>query len=293
MATRKLHQIPEMSPADSRLFHFFPTEETDERWNQALQAEDDDRSVAVVGVIGYPEWADGTTAKGVEARLKQLGSGDIAVNINSPGGDFFEGQAIYNLLRNHDGRVVVNVIGIAASAASVVAMAGDEIRIPKTAWFMIHNVWGITLGDKHDDLRSYNAKVKFDQVSADLYAERSRHPFREIVKMMDDETYLSGQEAVDKGFADSILAPDKVKSDGAKQKSAFDFARLEVMGWAKAAGKSRSDARATWAALQFGKPRAAVPDTLRAVDTVSLKAGFDQLKTALTGFGDVSFSAKD
>lgn len=79
-----------------------------------------------------------------------MGGENVTVNINSPGGDMFEGLAIYNLLREYSGKVTVKVLGIAASAASIIAMAGDEIQIGRGAFLMIHNCWIVMIGNRHD-----------------------------------------------------------------------------------------------------------------------------------------------
>ena len=102
------------------------------------------------------------TARRIAGILRALGPGPITVNINSPGGDVFEGIAIYNLLREHDGEVTVNVIGLAASIASVIAMAGDNIRIAKSAYFMIHNAWTIAMGNRNDMQKVVDTLGSFD-----------------------------------------------------------------------------------------------------------------------------------
>ncbi len=281
MANRKLHAMPELDAARRDLIQFDTSEAVEQRFNPALQAADDagDNVVNVMGVIGWPEWAGGVEATAVQKRLKEIGDGDVIVNINSPGGDFFEGQAIHNLLRMHAGQVEVRVVGIAASAASVIAMAGDKITMPKAAWMMIHNVWTIAMGDRHAFAAIVGDLEKFDQVSADLYAERSGHPFRQIVSMMDAETMLSGTEAVEKGFADSILAADKVKA-GAKQSATVSAQQL-LKTAAQKGGLSRGQFRAALSQLKSGTPRAAEPDKLRAVDTAGFTAGMSQLEAAL------------
>jgi ATP-dependent Clp protease protease subunit len=287
MAKRKLHEMPELDAARRDMIQFAEPACVMQRFDGALQAAEGaaDNTVDVMGVIGWPEWAGGVEASQVAAKLKAIGDGDVIVNINSPGGDFFEGQAIHNLLRMHPGQVEVRVVGIAASAASVIAMAGDKIVIPKAGWMMIHNVWTIAMGDKNVLASIIGDLEKFDMVSADLYAERSGHPFREIVKMMDAETMLSGAEAVDKGFADELLAADKVKS-GAKQ-AATTSAKQLLMTAAQKGGLSRAGARAAFAQLKIGTPRAADPGKPRAADTAGLSAGLLQLRTALADLGDV------
>ncbi|HCF5801664.1 TPA: Clp protease ClpP, partial [Pseudomonas aeruginosa] len=96
------------------------------------------------------------------------GDVDVTVNINSPGGDVFEGLAIYNLLREHKGKVSVNIIGLAASAASFIAMAGDEIRIGRAAFLMIHNAWLIAMGNRNDLREIADWLEPFDMTLADI-----------------------------------------------------------------------------------------------------------------------------
>lgn len=111
-----------------------------DRWNPAIKASDEnDNTIGIYDPIGYDYWDDsGVTAKRISAALRSLDGADVVVNINSPGGDVFEGLAIYNLLREYKGHVTVRVLGVAASAASFIAMAADEIQIARAGFFMIH-----------------------------------------------------------------------------------------------------------------------------------------------------------
>ena len=118
-----------------------------DRWDGGIKAAaTDDNSISVFDVIGQDYWGEGVTAKRIAGALRAMNGADVTVNINSPGGDMFEGLAIYNLLREYEGRVTVKVLGIAASAASVIAMAGDEIQIGRGAFLMIHNCWVYAMG---------------------------------------------------------------------------------------------------------------------------------------------------
>ena len=111
-----------------------------DRWDGGIKAAaTDDNSISVFDVIGQDYWGEGVTAKRIAGALRAMNGADVTVNINSPGGDMFEGLAIYNLLREYEGRVTVKVLGIAASAASIIAMAGDDIQIGRGAFLMIHN----------------------------------------------------------------------------------------------------------------------------------------------------------
>jgi len=124
----------------------------------------------------------------------------ITVKINSPGGDVFDGTAIYNALADHKAKVVTSVEGLAASMASVIALAGDERRIYKNANFMIHNAWTIAMGDYNDLIKESGVLKSISGQLAETYAEKSGKPKAEIQKLMDDTTWFTGQQAVDYGF---------------------------------------------------------------------------------------------
>src|SRR5690606_40681426 len=102
-----------------------------------------------------------------------IGSQDITVRINSPGGDMFEGIAIYNLLRAHPAKVTVEGLGWAASAASIIAMAGDEIRMGLGSFMMVHTAWGIVIGNRHDMRDAATLFDRFDAAIADIYQART------------------------------------------------------------------------------------------------------------------------
>jgi ATP-dependent protease ClpP protease subunit len=124
-----------------------------QRWSPEVHAaKTEDNTITMYDVIGSDGMGGGITVKRIAAALRQIGNQDVSVSINSPGGDFFEGISIYNLLRDHPKKVEIKVVGLAASAASVVAMAGDEIRIAEAGFLMIHNSWALVIGNQ-DDLR--------------------------------------------------------------------------------------------------------------------------------------------
>jgi ATP-dependent protease ClpP protease subunit len=204
--------------------------------------------------IGY--W--GTNARSFRSRLREA-TGDITLRINSPGGDVFDGIAIYNDLLAYDGKVKVEVVGLAASIASIIAMAGDEITIAENAFFMIHNAWTIGVGNRHDFSDVVGTLTKIDDALARTYAARTNTGIRQIKTWMDDETWLTAKEAVDAGFATAEAAtadpkarfdlsvfgsvPDALKwredgNDEAPTKRDMERALTQDAGW------SRSKARA-------------------------------------------------
>jgi ATP-dependent protease ClpP protease subunit len=151
--------------------------------------------------IGY--W--GVTAKDFRDQLKGI-TGDFTLRVNSPGGDVFDGIAIFNDIKAHPGKVTVQVSGIAASIASVIAMAGDTIEIAPNAFFMVHNAWTIAAGNRHDFESAAGVLGQIDEAIARTYVERSKVGIRAVRDMMDAETWLSAADAIDKGFADRPMS---------------------------------------------------------------------------------------
>lgn len=161
-------------------------------------------------VIG-DSW-DGTTAKQFASDLKALGSvKTLNIFINSPGGSVFDGVAIHNQLVRHKAHKVVTIDGMAASIASVVAMAGDDIRMPKNAMMMIHNAWAaaILMGEAKDFREQGNDIAdRLERITASInqtYQDRTGLDAKKIATMMNDETWMGGEEAVALGFADAVI----------------------------------------------------------------------------------------
>lgn len=186
-----------------------------DRWNPAIKASDEnDNTIGIYDPIGYDYWDDsGVTAKRISAALRSLDGADVVVNINSPGGDVFEGLAIYNLLREYKGHVTVRVLGVAASAASFIAMAADEIQIARAGFFMIHNAWTGVWGNRNDLRETADFLEQIDDTIADIYHVRSGLSMDELKADMDKERWINGRDAIDSGFADAFLPSDVVVED--------------------------------------------------------------------------------
>lgn len=166
-------------------------------------------SKGVAEILLYDEigmW--GITAQEFARELKALGDLSlINLRIHSPGGDVFEGMAIYNLLKSHPARVEVHIDGLAASMASVIAMAGDTINMPENAMMMIHKPWGIQGGDA-DDMRRYADLLdKVEGTLINAYVSKTGKSEDEIKGLLKDETWMTGREAVEAGFADQLTEP--------------------------------------------------------------------------------------
>lgn len=189
---------------------FKPTASAIARFDKTLRAaaaKPDDGEIEILGEIGDSGWSTTfTTASMVKDRLKSLGRAPVLVTINSPGGDAFEGIAIYNLLREHPGKITVNVLGLAASAASIVAMAGDSIKMGEAAFMMIHSAWGVVVGNESDMREMADVLDGIDQAVASLYAARAGMAKDKVRVLMQKETWMSAADAVRDGFADIAVA---------------------------------------------------------------------------------------
>jgi ATP-dependent protease ClpP protease subunit len=164
-----------------------------------------DPEILIYSDIG-PAWAGMIDADSVVRALQSLPAGHrrVVVRINSPGGDVFEAFGIYNALARHLAEVIVEIDALAASAASIVAMAGDKIRIAANAMVMIHNAWTIAAGDEHELAKVVEVLHKVGLTLADTYAARTGQSLDDVIAMLDAETWMTAEEAVEKGFADEL-----------------------------------------------------------------------------------------
>lgn len=224
-----------------------------DRWDSGVRSADaiGDNVISIYDVIGEDYWTGGGfTLKRLDAALRSIGRRDFEVHVNSPGGDMFEGVAIYNKIRDHADAnglsVKVKVLGVAASAASVIAMAGDEIEIGVSSSIMIHNCWTIAMGNRRDFAEMAATMEKFDANMAAVYEARTGNSTDEIAAWMDAETWFSGQEAIDAGFATSLLPADRVKNDPSAQAMAHAVrAEKKAERALRLAGASAKDAKTT------------------------------------------------
>lgn len=156
---------------------------------------------------------DYTSPKKVKAQLKDCAfSNDLIVNVSSGGGDVFAASEIYTMLRDSGKKVTVNIQGLAASAASVISMAGDTVRISPTAQIMIHKASNGIQGNA--DGMSHNANVLdgIDKSIAAAYVAKTGMKESDLIQMMSNETWLTAKDAVDKGFADEIMFDDEANN---------------------------------------------------------------------------------
>jgi ATP-dependent protease ClpP protease subunit len=177
-----------------------------------------DGEIVLSGTVGSVFFEDGFTYLDVVEALASIGrNNDVTVHINSGGGIATEGIAIYNAFDSHKGNVTMIIESIAASAASVIAMAGDSIIMRSGASMMVHDPAGFTMGNSQEHAKSMEMLETMATSMADIYSEKTGRPAAEIREEMKVETWMTAKEAVAKGYADKI---DKARS---KEPTAFDY----------------------------------------------------------------------
>lgn len=150
-------------------------------------------------------WGDEVTPKQFKEDLDALGDIDtLNVYINSPGGDVFAGQAIYSMLKRHKATINVYVDGLAASIASLIAMAGDKVIMPANAMMMVHNPWTFAFGNANDFRKLADDMDKIRDSMVVAYESRSALTTEEIIELLDAETWLSAEDCLEYGFCDEI-----------------------------------------------------------------------------------------
>ena len=174
-------------------------------WNWIKNENTGESELYLDSAISDETWfGDEITPANFKAELAKH-SGNVTVWINSPGGDCFAASQIYTMLRNHKGKVTVKIDGIAASAASVVAMAGDETLIAPTGMLMIHNPSTVAFGNKEAMQKAIELLDEVKESIINAYEEKSGLSRSKIARMMDDETWLNAKKAQSLGLVDGIL----------------------------------------------------------------------------------------
>lgn len=183
------------------------------------KGKQDEAEVLIFDEIGY--W--GIMASQFVEDLNKIDAKTLHVRINSPGGSVFEGVAIYNALLRHKARVVVHVDGIAASIASIIAMAGDEIIMGVGATMMIHRPWSIAIGDSGAMRKEAEILDKLEEALVDVYEKRTSQDRSKIKDWLAAETWFTAKEAVDEKFADSLAEAAEEEEDEANACMAKHF----------------------------------------------------------------------
>lgn len=179
--------------------------------------EKKESTLTIYGIIGDSWWDDSTSAADVDMALKQAGSNDLIIHLNSPGGDAFDGIAIYNRLVNYkekqNAKITIRVDGWACSAASLFLPAGDEVIMGAGAMVMIHEASTIVWGTKKNFRKEADLLEKLEDGITDIYMTKASVDREEVKKMMDEETWFSANEAVEIGFATSTATAPVVEDN--------------------------------------------------------------------------------
>lgn len=184
-------------------------------WYDIQNSGEDSATIYVYDEIS----AWGVSAKQFCADLSQVSASNITLKMNSPGGNVFDGCTIYNALKDHPACVNVQIDGLCASIASHIAMAGDKITMAKNAMMMIHNAWGGVCGNAAELRSMADVLEKIDGNLVNAYAERSGAGKRAIKQMMNDETWMTADEAMKNGFCDCV-------GDQKDAKASFDLSKF-------------------------------------------------------------------
>lgn len=188
-------------------------------WSGPIKTQEDVETsqpmaeILIFDVIGRDFWGDGIDGKSIRSALKELGNGDVRVRINSPGGDTFEGVAIHNALRDHKGKVQVVIDALAASAAALIAMAGDEILMVENATFMIHEPWTFALGDATELRAQADILETINSGLITTFARRTGQSREAIGELLQAETWLGAEEALEGGFVDEVVEPGGIRNE--------------------------------------------------------------------------------
>src|SRR5690625_1965122 len=191
--------------------------------------ETETTEITIYGVIGESWWNDSFSANDIDRALKNAGDNDVIVNINSPGGDAFDGIAIYNRLKRHKGKVTVIVDGWAASAASVIAMAGDEIIMGLGSMMMIHEAWTIVLGSKTELRKEADVLEELENGIINIYQTKANISQEEIREKVDAETWMSAKTAVELGFADKLEGEEETEEKDEGTEIRTDEEKEEIL----------------------------------------------------------------
>lgn len=184
------------------------------------------RTLSISGTIAEESWFDDDVTPELFRNELTAGNGDITVWINSPGGDCIAAARIYNMLTEYSGRVTVKVDGLAASAASVIAMAGDKVLVSPVSMIMIHNPATIAMGDHTDMQKAIDMLNEVKESIMNAYAAKTGLSRAKLSRLMDDETWMNANRAVELGFADGII--ERAIPESVTENKAVQFSRHSV-----------------------------------------------------------------
>lgn len=197
----------------------------------AIRAESTDTELHVYVYDVISSWWGANAADLVKA-LADAGDRTVHLHINSPGGDVFEARAMASAIVAHPGKVITHIDGLAASAATYLALAANEVRMTEGGLFMVHNSWTMAYGNKTELRDTADLLQKIDGTIAADYARKTGKALADVQAWMDDETWFTAEEAKAEGFIDAIDA--NTKRDSAANDQAANAARWDLSAYAKA-----------------------------------------------------------
>ena len=248
-----------------------------------LEPETQERVLELYGTIAEESWFDDDITPAMFREELFSGNGPVTVWINSPGGDCIAASQIYTMLMDYKGDVTVKIDGIAASAASVIAMAGTKVLMSPTAMMMIHNPATIAMGDHEDMQKAIEMLDEVKESIINAYEIKSGQSRAKISHLMDAETWMNANKAVELGFADGVLEDEKLK-DVIVPAYAFSRKNMQAELMNKISAKAKRIAPAVAKPAAPAKASAVRPETVKAApEAKSESAGrsVDELKERL------------
>jgi ATP-dependent Clp protease protease subunit len=224
--------------------------EAGERQWFSVQAKKGDKAeIFIYDEIGIGYYGGGVAAVDLIAQVKALNltaADELVVRVNSPGGSFFEGNAIYNYLRSLKAKIVVRVEGMAASSASLIAMAGDRIEMPENAMMFIHNPWKMVAGDANVMRKMAEDLDKMRDSAVATYLRRAGDKMNkdDLIEMLDTETWLGAEDAVKFGLADVVDEPVRAAAMFDCSKYGFPMPKALVINQAEIRKAQRAQLQA-------------------------------------------------
>lgn len=197
-------------------------------WNWVKDENSGGRTLQLKGVISSETWYGDKVTPGLFRDELNSGEGDITVWIDSPGGDCYAAAQIYNMLKEYDGKVHVHIDSLAASAASVIAMAGDTVEMSPLAMMMIHNPMTMSFGNAADMQKAIDMLNEVKASIMNAYELKTGLSRNKISKLMDEETWFNAKKAVELGFADNILYSGGEEEEKEDTLEAEMFSRVSV-----------------------------------------------------------------
>ncbi len=195
-------------------------------WNWVR--DDTGRTLHLNGEISDETWYGDEVTPQLFREELEAGEGDITVWINSPGGDVFAAAQIYNLLMDYKGHVTVKIDGLAASAASVIAMAGTEVLMSPVAMMMIHNPMTVAIGDSQEMQRAIEMLAEVKESIINAYELKSGLSRSKLSRLMNAESWFNAKKAIELGFADQILFKEEAAEEPNEAFEAVLFSRAAV-----------------------------------------------------------------